>query len=72
MLLDITVVNAPGMQPLKICLSQQGKEVANAVSVWEWTGSALDEGAEASQWFSDYLGKPCQLVRFNSGRNSKL
>ncbi|KAG5011876.1 hypothetical protein AAZX31_09G049100 [Glycine max] len=60
------VVNAPGMQPLKICLSQQGKEVANAVSVWEWTGSALDEGAEASQWFSDYLGKPCQLVRFNS------
>ncbi|KAK7412976.1 hypothetical protein VNO78_04777 [Psophocarpus tetragonolobus] len=62
------VVKAPGMQPLKICLSKQGQEeeVADAVSVWEWTGSALDEGAEASQWFSDYLGKPCQLVRFNT------
>ncbi|XP_029126434.1 mitochondrial amidoxime-reducing component 1-like [Cajanus cajan] len=54
------------MQPLKICLSKEGQKVAGVVSVWEWTGSAWDEGAEASQWFSDYLGKPCQLVRFNT------
>ncbi|XP_020223041.1 mitochondrial amidoxime-reducing component 1 isoform X1 [Cajanus cajan] len=59
------VLKAPGMQPLKICLSKQ-HEVTDAVTVWEWTGSALDEGAEASRWFSDYLGKPCQLVRFNT------
>ncbi|XP_061366061.1 uncharacterized protein LOC133309291 [Gastrolobium bilobum] len=59
------VLKAPGMQPLKICLSKQ-HEVTDAVTVWEWTGSAFDEGAEASQWFSDYLGKPCQLVRFNT------
>lgn len=68
--LDIAVVKAPEMQPLKICLSNEGKQVA--ASVWEWSGSALDEGAEASQWFSDYLGKPCQLVRFNTGRSFKL
>ncbi|KAK7303852.1 hypothetical protein RJT34_14769 [Clitoria ternatea] len=59
-------VKAPGMQPLKICLSKQQHEVADAVTVWEWTGPAWDEGAEASQWFSDYIGKPCQLVRFNT------
>jgi len=70
--LDITVVKAPGMQALKVCLSKQEQEVADAVTVWEWTGSAWDEGAEASQWFSDYLGKPCQLVRFNTGRSLKV
>lgn len=69
---DITVVKAPGMQALRVCLSKQGQDLADAVTVWEWTGSALDEGAEASQWFSDYLGKPCQLVRFNTGRSLKL
>ncbi|RDX99184.1 Mitochondrial amidoxime-reducing component 1, partial [Mucuna pruriens] len=60
------VLKAPGMQPLKICLSEQQHEVTDAITVWEWTGSAWDEGAEASQWFSDFLGKPCQLVRFNT------
>ena len=42
-------------------------EVADDITVWEWTGSAWDEGAEASQWFSDYLGNPTKLVRFNTG-----
>ncbi|XP_027354376.1 mitochondrial amidoxime reducing component 2-like [Abrus precatorius] len=60
------VLKAPGMQSLKVCLGNRQREVTNAVTVWEWTGSAWDEGAEASQWFSNYLGKPCQLVRFNS------
>ncbi|CAJ1975946.1 unnamed protein product [Sphenostylis stenocarpa] len=59
------VLKAPGMEPLKICLSKQ-HEVTEAITVWEWTGSAWDEGIEASQWFSDFLGKPCQLVRFNT------
>ncbi|RYR62898.1 hypothetical protein Ahy_A04g020651 isoform C [Arachis hypogaea] len=54
------VLKAPGMQPLNICLSKP-HEVADGVSVWEWNGSAWDEGAEASQWFSDYLGKPSRL-----------
>lgn len=62
------MLKAPGMQPLKVCLSKQYDKATDDISVWEWTGSAFDEGAEASQWFSDYLGKPSQLVRFNSGR----
>ncbi|WJX23853.1 hypothetical protein P8452_13036 [Trifolium repens] len=59
------VLKAPGMEPLKVCLNKE-YEVAGDVTVWEWTGSAWDEGAEASQWFSDYLGNPFKLVRFNT------
>ena len=44
------------------------QEIAHGVSVWEWSGAALDEGADASKWFTDYLGKPSRLVRFNAGR----
>ncbi|KAM0008907.1 putative molybdenum cofactor sulfurase [Helianthus debilis subsp. tardiflorus] len=40
-------------------------------SDWEWSGSALDEGDEASKWFTNYLGKPSRLVCFNEG-NSDL
>lgn len=55
------------MDTLKIPLSRSC-EVINGVSVWEWSGSALDEGAEASEWFSNFIGKPSRLVRFNTGR----
>lgn len=55
------------MDALKVCLGKQCAK-ADAVSVWEWSGSALDEGEEASKWFSTYLGKPSRLVRFNAGR----
>lgn len=59
------VLKAPEMDVLKISLSRPS-EIADGVSVWEWFGSALDEGAEASKWFSNYLGKPSRLVRFNT------
>ena len=64
--LDVTVLRAPGMEALKICLSRP-RGIADGVSVWEWSGNALEEGAQASKWFSDYLGKPSRLVRFNTG-----
>lgn len=60
------MLKAPGMAELKISLSKPNG-TADGVSVWEWSGSALDEGAEASKWFSDYLGKASRLVRFNEG-----
>ncbi|KAM0007281.1 hypothetical protein Hdeb2414_s0146g00813681 [Helianthus debilis subsp. tardiflorus] len=28
-------------------------------------GSALDKGDDAAKWFTDFLGKPSRLVRFN-------
>lgn len=54
------------MEELKVSLSKP-REILDDVSVWEWCGSALDEGDEASKWFSDFLGKPSRLVRFNHG-----
>ncbi|KAH7301033.1 hypothetical protein KP509_23G008900 [Ceratopteris richardii] len=59
-------LSAPGMEILRVPLSSvvQRSKVPEA-SVWEWTGSALDEGREASEWLTRYLGKAARLVRFD-------
>lgn len=64
------VLRAPGMDTLKVPLSRSC-EVIDGISVWEWSGSALDEGNEASEWFSTYLGKPSRLVRFNTASETR-
>ncbi|KAG8385074.1 hypothetical protein BUALT_Bualt03G0003700 [Buddleja alternifolia] len=58
------VIRGPGMNELKIPLMEPCA-VAKGVSVWEWSGSAFDEGEEAAKWFSHFLGKPSRLVRFD-------
>lgn len=55
------------MQALKVPLNKPSL-TTEGISVWEWSGSAFDEGDEAAKWFSNYLGKPARLVRFNEGR----
>ncbi|OAY71176.1 Mitochondrial amidoxime reducing component 2 [Ananas comosus] len=64
------VIKAPGMETLKVPLSSK-HAVIDGVSVWEWSGSAFDEGDEASEWFSNYLGKPSRLVRFNTSSQTR-
>ncbi|XP_043700692.1 mitochondrial amidoxime reducing component 2 isoform X1 [Telopea speciosissima] len=64
------VLRAPGMNELKVSMKSSGK-VIDGVTVWEWSGSALDEGAEASEWFSNYIGKPSRLVRFIEGSETR-
>ncbi|KAM0948704.1 putative molybdenum cofactor sulfurtransferase [Dioscorea sansibarensis] len=64
------VIRAPGMDILKIPLKRTSK-VIDGVSVWEWAGSAFDEGDEASKWFSDFIGKPSRLVRFNTSSQTR-
>ncbi|KAL9251724.1 Mitochondrial amidoxime reducing component 2-like protein [Drosera capensis] len=59
------VIRAPGMNALKVPLTRRGEKV-DSVSVWNWSGSALDEGSEAAEWFSTYIGKPSRLVRFDA------
>ncbi|GJX48888.1 mitochondrial amidoxime reducing component 2-like protein [Tanacetum coccineum] len=59
-----SVIRAPEMDELKVSLCTP-PQTCDGVSVWEWSGSALDEGQEASEWFTRYLGKPSRLVRFN-------
>jgi uncharacterized protein YcbX len=38
-----------------------------SVTVWEWSGTAVDEGDEAAAWFSKYLDTPVRLVRWGAG-----
>ena len=63
---NLAVIRAPGMDTLKIPLAAEHTTIDH-VSVWEWSGSAYDEGAEAAEWFSTYFGKPSRLVRFKEG-----
>ncbi|XP_074268944.1 uncharacterized protein LOC141592238 [Silene latifolia] len=59
------VIRAPGMDLLKVSLVKP-RAIIDDVSVWEWSGSALDEGDEAAEWFSNYIGKTSRLVRFDT------
>ena len=68
LLLPLAVISAPGMDTLKVPLAAERATLD--VSVWEWSGSAYDEGAEAAEWFSAYFGKPSRLVRFKEGVNT--
>ncbi|XP_050234563.1 uncharacterized protein LOC126682840 [Mercurialis annua] len=64
------LIKGPGMHELKISLAKP-EVTSDGVKLWEWCGSVLDEGPEAAKWFSDYVGKPCRLVRFNSGSETR-
>jgi len=65
------VVRAPGMEPLKIPLASECATIYD-VSVWEWSGSAYDEGPEAAEWFSTFFGNPTRLVRFKEESETRL
>ncbi|MEO5797040.1 MAG: MOSC N-terminal beta barrel domain-containing protein [Rhodoferax sp.] len=57
------VLRAPGMLDLHVQLDKV--EHAVQVTVWKDTVPAFDMGDLAAQWFSDFLGHPLRLVRFN-------
>ncbi len=56
------ILRAPGM--LALHLSLDTVEAACRVTVWGDTVDAWDMGALCAQWFSDLLGEPLRLVRF--------
>ena len=57
------VLRAPGMLALHIALDTVEEPVT--VQVWQDTVQAYDMGAVAAQWFTDFLGRPLRLVRFD-------
>ncbi|CAD5372649.1 MOSC domain containing protein [Rubrivivax sp. A210] len=57
------VLRAPGM--LALHLRVDTVEAATRAQVWDDIVKAYDMGALAAQWFSDYLGRPARLVRFD-------
>ncbi|MFT4191069.1 MAG: MOSC N-terminal beta barrel domain-containing protein [Comamonas sp.] len=61
--LDDLVVRVPGMLALHLSLDRA--EAPCRVTVWKDEVAAYDMGALAAQWFSDFLGQPVRLVRFD-------
>lgn len=57
------LLRAPGMLGLHLALD--AVEAATTVRVWDDTVAAFDMGDLAAQWFSDFLGRPLRLVRFD-------
>ena len=60
------VLRAPGMLALHLLLDTV--EAACRVRVWNDTLNAFDMGDLAAQWFSDFLGRPLRLARFDPAR----
>ena len=60
---DEMVLRAPGMLALHVAID--AVEASATVTVWRDTVPAWDMGPVAAQWFSDFLGQPCRLVRFD-------
>ncbi|MEP7283444.1 MAG: MOSC N-terminal beta barrel domain-containing protein [Rubrivivax sp.] len=56
-------LRAPGMLALHLALD--AVEAPTRVRVWRDEVAAFDMGALAAQWFSDFLGQPCRLARFD-------
>ncbi|HWH84470.1 MAG TPA: MOSC N-terminal beta barrel domain-containing protein [Burkholderiaceae bacterium] len=57
------VLRAPGMLALHIALDRV--ETATRATVWNDEVAAYDMGELCAQWFSDFLGRPLRLVRFD-------
>jgi uncharacterized protein YcbX len=57
------VLHAPGMLALHVRLDTV--EALRRVQVWDDEVAAFDMGDLAAQWFSDFLGTPLRLVRFD-------
>jgi uncharacterized protein YcbX len=57
------ILRAPGMLALHLAIDTV--EEPAKVRLWDEEVPAFDMGAVAAQWFSDFLGRPLRLVRFD-------
>lgn len=55
-------VQAPGMPDLMIPGDPDGPRYE--VTIWKYTGIAVDQGDNLAEWFSTFLGIVCRLVMF--------
>jgi len=64
------IVRAPGMPELRTPLDAARLDAAPAVDTKVWRDAAygLDTGEEAAAWFSEFLGLPARLLRFDPAR----
>ena len=61
------IISAPGMPDLRTPLSVAALERPALIEtrVWRDTMSAFDTGTQTEAWFSEFLGVPARLVRFD-------
>lgn len=52
---------APGTQDLQLDIVPDGEQLE--ILLHTWTGKAVDQGPEAAEWFTEFMGEPCRLVR---------
>lgn len=57
------ILKAPGMLRLDVPLASEGDVVQ--VRVWNDTLAAVTQGDLTDAWFSNFLGQPCRLLRFD-------
>lgn len=64
-------LQAPGQVPLCVPLQPPAGAVpaTTPVRVWGDCVRAWDMGEEAAQWFSQFLGLPCRMVRFEPSQS---
>jgi hypothetical protein len=60
---DVLRLKAPGMLTLEVPLASEGD--VRPVQVWNDTIAAVTQGEVADAWFSNFLGVPCRLMRFD-------
>jgi uncharacterized protein YcbX len=53
-------VTAPGQGSLEVRVLEQGE--SRPTRHWLHEALAVDQGDEASRWFSEFLGTPCRLM----------
>ncbi len=56
---------APGQETLEIRVVEEGER--KRVTIWKETCETIDQGDQVAEWFGDFLGTPCRLVRMAQG-----
>jgi uncharacterized protein YcbX len=68
---EVLTICAPDFDSIQISIQKTG--VPQLVNVWNSKGvRAIDQGDEAAQWLSDWLGAPVRLVHIADGFKRKV
>jgi uncharacterized protein YcbX len=68
---EVLTLQAPDFDSIQVRVQKTG--FTEAVSIWDSDGvQAVDQGEEAAQWFSDWLGAVVRLVQIADGYKRTL
>jgi uncharacterized protein len=63
---DTVLLSAPNYDAIQVGIQKTGAPIS--VNIWKSKGvQAIDQGEEAAEWFSDWLGTDVRLVHFAEG-----